>query len=150
MTIQGIDESITREPEMLTIAQFIDLHGITMKVRRAKPRALDIQIWDGRKLDHWQCTLTCGQEKLPIRFSQGTGHEGNPPELATVLDCLAAESTSYENAPKFEDWCSEYGYDADSRRIERVYKAVKKQSEQLAAFLGGEACNQLLWEVEGE
>jgi hypothetical protein len=47
-------------------------------------------------------------------------------------------------ADTFEDWCAEYGYDTDSRKAEHIYKTVRKQTVELAGFLGPELYEALL------
>jgi hypothetical protein len=44
---------------------------------------------------------------------------GTPPSSYDVLTCL----TKYDPGT-FEDFCSDFGYDQDSRTAERIYKAV--------------------------
>ena len=71
------------------------------------------------------------------------------PELANILDCLASDSSSYENARNFEDFASDMGYDTDSRRAERIYNACGKLAKDLRFLLGGrEAFEELMYEVE--
>ena len=54
------------------------------------------------------------------------------------LPCFGCEGA------QLEDWCGEYGYDSDSRKAERTYKAIHEQSEKLAGFLGSELYEMLL------
>jgi hypothetical protein len=77
-----------------------------------------------------------------LYFSQGSAHTANP-TLAEVLDCLVSEAQGYDDARGFEDWCSGYGYDTDSRKAERTWRAVKKQAEQLSRTLGTKAYEAL-------
>jgi len=35
-----------------------------------------------------------------------------------------------------EDWCAEYGYDTDSRKAERTFRAVERQTKALKRMLG--------------
>lgn len=99
-------------------------------------------------------------------FSMGSGHarrkypkqrvDGplhNPlvfpnPTVEQVLDCLASDASGYENAGNFDDWCSEYGYDADSRKAERTYNLIAEESKKLRQFLGNEAFQELINETE--
>lgn len=52
------------------------------------------------------------------------------PELETEYDILNAFRCFLEDAcsgsESFEDFCSEYGYDTDSRKAEKVWKACKR------------------------
>ena len=46
-------------------------------------------------------------------------------EEPTAYDILTALSKS--DASTFENFCSEYGYDTDSRKAEKTFKAVQKE-----------------------
>lgn len=48
--------------------------------------------------------------------------KGKQPTNYDILACL----TKYDPGT-FEDFCSEYGYDTDSRQAERTYKTVKEE-----------------------
>lgn len=58
------------------------------------------------------------------------------PTLASVLDSLAMEARSVTDALTFEEWASEFGYDTDSRKAEKVYQLCQQQAAALRLFLG--------------
>ena len=60
------------------------------------------------------------------------------PSVYDVLACL----TKYDPGT-FADFCSEYGYDEDSRTAERVYFAVQKEYTQLARLFTPEQMEEL-------
>jgi hypothetical protein len=86
--------------------------------------------------------------KMTVYFSKGIGHHGAEPTTEEVLSCLADDAAGVENSPSFEDWCSEYGYDTDSRKAEKIFKACEHQATRLKNFLGDDLFEQLLWKVE--
>jgi hypothetical protein len=49
-----------------------------------------------------------------------------PPTAYDVLTCLQKYDVG-----SFEDFCSEFGYDIDSRKAEKIYKAVLKEFENV-------------------
>ncbi len=98
-------------------------------------------------MDHWLCTLEANSKAMQITFSMGQGHKGAKPELTEVLSCLASDASSVES-DDFEDWCSEMGYDTDSRKAERTYKACKAEAVKLEDFLGRDAFQTLCWHTE--
>ena len=120
---------------------------------------------DSRDMDHWKVTLKRGftvtlESKVPhgamtrtytksltVFFSKGYGHKGAEPTTAEVLSCLADDSTVSDD---FEDWCSDLGYDADSRKAEKTWKACQHIRKRLLNFLGGDLYTQLLYYVERE
>lgn len=87
------------------------------------------------------------RRQFTLFFSMGIGisHE---PYTDDVLECLASDSASIENARHFEDWCADLGYDGDSRRAERTYKITCKQAEKFEKFLGVDLYHDLLWNTE--
>jgi hypothetical protein len=100
-------------------------------------------------MNHYRVTIKAAKSRMTIPFSQGYGikHE---PELSSVLDCLASDASGFENSRSFEDWAGDYGYDTDSRKAERTFMAVGKQSAKLKALLGEDAYSELLWNTERE
>jgi hypothetical protein len=101
---------------------------------------------DWKDANHFKVTLKMDRRQLTTYFSQGYGISGEP-DAASVLYCLASDAAGYENARNFEDWASEYGYDTDSRKAERIYKVVERQTKKLKNFLG-DKYEELLWETE--
>jgi hypothetical protein len=100
-------------------------------------------------MDHWKCKFNLpGKSGFEVLFSMGQGHHGQAPKAEDVLNCLASDAAGVANARNFEDWCSEYGYDTDSRKAERTYNTIIEQADQLKAFLGLEAFEKLLWNTE--
>lgn len=97
--------------------------------------------WDAAAR-HFRCRIKCGRRAFGLYFSQGSAHTAAPTP-ADVLNCLVSDAQSYDNANDFEDWCSEYGYDTDSRKAERTWRAVKKQAEQLKRTVGDKAYEAL-------
>lgn len=104
-------------------------------------------------MDHWKVTLEIGKtgfqkkrRRLTVYFSKGYGHNGTEPNVDEVLDCLASDSTAMDMS--FEDFCSEFGYDMDSRKAEATFKACVRIGKNLARFLGDDLLKELVYEVE--
>jgi len=57
------------------------------------------------------------------------------PSIADVLYCVLMDSGSVENARSFEEWCSEFGYDTDSRKAERIYNGCCRQRDKVQFLL---------------
>lgn len=150
----------------MTMAEFVEELGITADATETGENPnMDDQNWQAR---HYKVELSRRDhgETLTIPFSMGMGLECEP-DAETVLDCLASDSASIENARSFEDWAAELGYDADSRKAERTFKLCRDQAEALERWLAGvevpddeengrilshengnDAYRVLLWEVE--
>jgi hypothetical protein len=95
---------------------------------------------------HWKCAFRAKGKRMTVFFSMGPAHSREP-EAGEVLDCLASDASSIENARNFEDWAAEYGYDTDSRKAERTFKTCEAQAAKLRAFLG-DGYEELLWKCE--
>jgi hypothetical protein len=129
------------------MAQFLTEYRITMAATWAQDNPHMSDPIAGAS--HWRCTFKRGRQRLTVPFSMGPAHRGEP-EARDVLSCLADDAAGYENAPDFESWAPDYGYDTDSRRALKTFATVEKQSAKLKAFLGDEAYEQLLWKTERE
>ena len=53
-------------------------------------------------------------------------------DLKDALACLMSDAFSGEMS--FKEFCSEFGYDTDSRKAYRIYEACKKQAAKVAAL----------------
>ncbi len=144
---------MTTDPENQTLQQFISSQGLTMTAKRINSNP---NMSDWKDARHWSCIIRKPKPedaihhdlyKLVIPFSQGSAHT-DPPTIEDVLDCMASDASGYDNARSFEDWCSEYGYDTDSRKTESTFNVVKDQAEELKSFLGNDTYDSLLWHTE--
>lgn len=90
------------------------------------------------RMDHWRCTLRYKGRSMTVTFSKGEGHHGAEPTIDEVLECLVEDARSWERSTSFEEWAGEYGYNTDSRKAERTYRAVKREAEGLRRLLGTE------------
>ena len=93
--------------------------------------------------DHWSVTLKrgpLGQGKkraaLKTEFHMGTGHHGAPPSAASVVHSLMSDGRAGEQS--FEEFCSDFGYDEDSRQAEKIWKACKAIAPKIRTFLGAD------------
>src|SRR5687768_444956 len=117
---------MTAEETRKTMAEFIASVGLSMTVEHA---GRNPNMDSTSPMDHWECTLEVDGRFMVVPFSMGKGLGGEEPTAETVLDCLASDSSGIESS--FEDWCSELGYDPDSRKAERIYNVCRKQAEEL-------------------
>lgn len=127
-----------------TLSQFIAAHRITMTSERTDHNPA---MPDSANMDHWSCVFKSGRKRLTVVFSMGYGHNGKAPKVAEVLDCLSSDAASVEGHD-FAEWCSEMGYDQDSRTAERTYNACVRQMRKLGQFLGADPYSDLLWNTE--
>jgi len=106
--------------------------GITMSAKY-EGRHVDDSDWEH---DKWVVTLHRGKKSLKTKFHQGTGHAMAAPSLPTVLSSLVSDADA--GSESFEDFCGSFGYDEDSRKAEKIWKACKKIAPQIKRFLGSD------------
>ena len=84
---------------------------------------------------HYRCTLTYGTRRMTTPFHQGSACKGDP-DLLTVLGCLFSDAQAGEDS--FEDFCSEFGYETDSRKAEKTWKSCASMNVRLHKLLGAD------------
>lgn len=118
----------------MKIKSLIEKRGITITVHRVDQNP---NMPDSDHMDNWRIALKRpGGKIMGTYFSKGIGHKGAKPTVDEVLECLISDAWTVKNSNSFEDWAAELGYDEDSRKAEKTYKIIKKQSEELEDFLG--------------
>ena len=81
---------------------------------------------DKEARDIYKITLKKEGKSYSFKFGQSIAEKGEIPTAYTVLSGL----TKYE-PDTFENFCSDFGYDTDSRKAEKTYKAVLKEWENI-------------------
>ncbi len=130
--------------DQMTLDAFIKSAGLTMTAGRTDSNP---NMDSSTAMDHWKVTIRAGRSRMSTVFSMGYGHKGNAPTLADVLDCLASDASSVAQAD-YDEWARDMGYDTDSRKAERTYKACVRQGEKLKRLLGDSAYETLLYHTE--
>ena len=60
--------------------------------------------------------------------------EPRKPTLQDILSCLIMDADGAD-ALTFEEWCSDFGYDTDSRKAERIFNESRRSSVLLQRIL---------------
>lgn len=79
-------------------------------------------IGDSNARDIYKFTLRRNGKQYTGTFGQSLSHHGQEPTAYDLLSCL----TKYDPGT-FENFCAEFGYNTDSIRDEKTYKAVVKE-----------------------
>ena len=92
--------------------------------------------------DIYRVTLLKGRKKYSTKFGQSiiksTGNGTYHPTAYDLLTCIT------DNDPgSFEDFCSAFGYDNDSRKAELTWKRVVKDWKAVSKFFSEEELAQL-------
>jgi hypothetical protein len=132
----------------MKIDKFIKSNHLTITTKKvqSRPDQDSVDVW-GETASHYKVTISSATDKFSCYFSQGIAHT-KPPTLADVLDCLASDCSTVDSLGSFEEWAIHLGYDADSRKDEKLYKTIIKQARELKDFLGNGAYQELLFDVE--
>ena len=125
--------------------KFLAEHGLTF---RAAYQGGKCAPWCDGTCQHGDCyrvTLKrAGDGRRSISFdfwnSMAARERGEPLQAYDVLACI---SSDYYTPETFADFCSEYGYDEDSRKAERSFKAADKFARKLRAFFTEAEAEQL-------
>ena len=95
---------------------------------------------DRKYLDSRNLTMLCKQ--IDCGFSPSCEsdviHKPVKPSSRSILACL----TKYD-PDTFENFCSEYGYDADSKTAEKIYNAVINEWQNVCALFTDEEIQEL-------
>jgi len=57
-------------------------------------------------------------------------------DLLHAFDCFVSDAIAGKNS--FEEFCSEFGYDQDSRKAHKIYKACVKSCAKLERIYKGD------------
>lgn len=74
-----------------------------------------------------RCTLSGRNAIAARKYTKAT-----PPELCSVLSSLLMDSLACDQS--FNDWCSNFGYDTDSRKALDTYLACQESGAKLRAI----------------
>lgn len=109
---------------------FLKAHGLTFKavyIEHGKHFPDDKE-----ERDIWRLSIHRGRRSFSVRYgnSLAASDYGNtPPTAYDLLACL----TKYDPGT-FANFCGDYGYSEDSRKDEKVYKAVVREWAKVSRF----------------
>lgn len=103
---------------------FATKYGLTLKVGTPKYK----KHFADDTTERWvfKCRLSRGGKTYTFNFGQSINDGDKEPTMYEVLSCLQKYDVG-----TFENFCDEFGYDYDSRKAEKIYKAVCKEYEAL-------------------
>lgn len=125
---------------------FLKKHGITFKATMTADNKCPL-FCDGKHIHGNRHRITMARKGAGGRFtlmfwnSYNDARDGSPVYAYDVLACITKADPG-----SFEDFCSEYGYDTDSRKAEKTYKAVVQEWKKVERFFSAEELEEL-WEI---
>lgn len=93
---------------------------------------------DSESRDIYTCVLKNDSHRYRFTFGQAIASPGKRPTAYDVLSCFQKSDPG-----SFEDFCSEFGYDNDSRKAYKTYKAVMKEWKNIELLFTPEQLEQL-------
>jgi hypothetical protein len=95
---------------------------------------------DKEARDIYEITLERNDRRYTFKFGQSIkcSELREKPSAYDVLSCLTKSDVG-----TFEDFCSEFGYDTDSRKAEKTYKAVVDEYNNLKRLYSDEQLSEL-------
>ena len=108
-----------------------DAIGLKMKVGASEYKKHLIGDKESRYV--FKITLKKDGKQYTFNFGQSIAEGSNEPTLYDILCCLQKYDVG-----TFEEFCSEFGYDNDSRQAEKIYKGVVKEFEGMERLFNSE------------
>lgn len=117
---------------MSELTELLRRDNVKIKVRES---TADIPDWMVDGSTGWNVTLSRKGEHLRVPFYKGPGHQGNPPTVEEVTECVLADASLLDDYDSERRFIDEMGYET-SRQGRRVYKAVVDQTKKVRRWLG--------------
>ena len=76
--------------------------------------------------------------RIVKKLSNGVKENMKSPSCIGMLWCLISDSSCVENCTDFADFCSEFGYDEDSRKAEKAFNECCKTLKALKKIFSAE------------
>lgn len=115
---------------------FAKKHGITLKIKDSEYKKHFIDDKEQRYV--FRCQLICNKKSYTFNFGQSINAGSNEPTMYDILTCM----TKYDPG-SFENFCSEYGYELESGKAEKIYKAVCKEFEAMERLFTEETLGEM-------
>lgn len=96
--------------------------------------------WHGREFDSWNVSMSWDGRFLDIPYRMGLAFEGKPPTAEQVLSALRSDCSMLETLGEetFEQWCLEFGFNADSITELRTFESVVEERDSVHKFFAGD------------
>ena len=101
------------------------LNNIELKTIKTRNDETDKKDEWTRTATKYVCKLTFKNQSYTFNYWIGSAHTKAPSKKDVLYSFFADDVTGMD----FEDFCSEFGYDNDSKKALRIFKACKEQTE---------------------
>jgi len=122
------------------INQHLAAMGITFEKVKVPARTDNLMEDMPEGTNHFHVTIGHACEAYSFYYSQGPAHKGLPENADIMYSLIMGISSSDEC---FEDWCSNYGYDTDSRKAFKIYQAVIEAAANMRRLFSDKKIEEL-------
>jgi hypothetical protein len=128
-------------------ADFLTKHGITFSFKLSNTK---VPSWkdDSRPVNHFIATFKKAGKRMSFDYFDSINNYLKGVTELRAYDALTCCSSELHCPDTFEDFCSEFGYDEDSRKDEKTFRALKKFSDKLQKFFDTEELRDDLAEMQ--
>lgn len=93
---------------------------------------------DIEKRDIYRCSFKRGKSSFTVTFGQSIANTGSTPSAYDVLACLQKSDPG-----DILEFCDNFGYNPDSRTVEKIYRAVCAEWSKVNAFFTNEEIERI-------
>jgi hypothetical protein len=119
------------EATQMTLPELCESSGVKLAFQfvRYEPKST-ANDWEHNA---WKVTLTYQGRRLTTTYNTGMAHK--EPEVAGVVSSLILDA---KVEGTFEEFCRELGYDPDSRKAEKIYRACARIAPKVRKLFGAD------------
>jgi hypothetical protein len=111
----------------MTLKEFTIQNNIKFNWRNGAPYNENFKDSDG-----YMCKLVHNKHQFTFPFYKGMGHNGTPPDVLEVLECLQSDCQSADYL--VDDFLNEMGYNHSLKAVrngEKIYKQIQRTYTRL-------------------
>ena len=112
-----------------TLARHVKIESVYGQARKPYDQLSDWQ----REAHNYRVTLRYRRRRMSVDFFMGQANTSEP-TAEGVLDCLLSDCQAGDQT--FDEFCSELGYDSDSRKAHDTWQACAETAPKLRRLLG--------------
>lgn len=139
----------------ITLTAFAEEHGLTLEILEGPDYQEEPASGSDRPWPHHAYKLRINRAaggSMDSPWRQGISITDDP-DIESLLDSIASDSSTVDNSRGFDDWANELGYSpmessADYNRAKSIYEACERQRDAIRELIGPEAYETLLYGTE--
>lgn len=106
-----------------------------------------VKISDVGYANKYKCTIKYQKRQATFEYTDSVNNtnQGIEPKVKDLLSCLVMDYSSKDE--DFDEFCSEFGYDNDSIKAQKIHQAIIKNADKMMRVFRGDI-KQLTKEFE--